>query len=339
MNKSIKIRREKKHFLNSAGWGNSSFLPLAGDASRRKYDRLASSDGKTCILMDAPPNLCGTSQPFIQVTNYLLGLGLSSPIIISADTDNGFILMEDLGDELFAKIADRCSKTEIELYDASIKLLAKLHKSPVPNFLPTYTPDKQANLAMLSLEWYGQSANGESYSADIVDDFIQILKDLIGNLSGPEVFTHRDFHAENLTWLSERKDVRRVGILDFQDAVRFNRAYDLVSILQDARRDVPPILSKRCIINYCELSGASEEQLSQEMAVCGAQRNLRILGVFVRLACRDGKSGYLKLLPRVWGHLQKNLSQPSLNKLAEVVRKQIPPPTRQVLDRLKNKGK
>lgn len=335
MNKSIKIRRGQKHFLKSAGWDNSSFLALAGDASRRKYHRLASPDGKTCILMDAPPKLCGTSQPFLQVTNYLLELGLSSPKIISADTDNGFILMEDLGDELFANIAPRCSKTEIELYDASIELLAELHKSPVPNFLSTYPPDKQANLAMLSLEWYGQSVIGGAYSADIVDDFIQIIKDLIGNLSGPEVFTHRDFHAENLTWLAERNDVRRVGILDFQDAVRFNPAYDLVSILQDARRDVPPTLRKRCILKYCELLGVSEEQLHQEMAVCGAQRNLRILGVFVRLACRDGKSGYLKLLPRVWGHLQNNLSHPSLIKLADVVRKQLPPPTRQVLDSLR----
>lgn len=333
-NRTTKLNR----LLTLSGWLGATREPLAGDASQRKYERLTRADGVTSILMDAPPKHCGSSQPFLTVVRYLQCMGVSVPEIIVADLETGYILMEDFGDALFSQVAGTNRDLEKTLYDAAVALLVKFHETSAPQTFEPYTPVMQADLASLSLQWYGQKAFNNSIPLSLVTDFHWTIRGLISNLTNSEIFTHRDFHAENLIWLPNRKGIYRVGILDFQDAMRFHSAYDLVSILQDARRDVAPELQQRCIHNYCQLMGKSEEQLLHDMAVCGAQRNLRIIGIFTRLALRDGKINYLELLPRVWGYLEQNLSHPSLSGLAKIVNKALSPPTNQVLNKLRRQG-
>ena len=324
-----------KRLLEQSGWQGAESRPLAGDASLRRYIRLLKRGGTSCILMDAPPENCGPQDPFISAAGHLAGLGFSAPKIIAADRDAGFILMEDLGDDIFARVAERCPETESEMYAAAIECLASLYAARDPGPFPPYTPEMQADFAALSFEWYC-TASGGSTGSSVLERFLGTVRDLISGLRGPEVFTHRDFHAENLIWLPGRSGVRRVGLLDFQDAVRFHPAYDLVSILEDARRDLSEELRQQCIRKYCSLTGSGEADLQRDLAICGAQRNLRIVGIFAQLAVRDGKLGYLNLLPRVWGHLQRDLSHPALSSLAAIVNSQIPAPTKSVVSALRN---
>ena len=325
-----------KRLLEQSGWQGAESRPLAGDASLRRYIRLLQRGGTSCILMDAPPENCGPQDPFISAAGHLAGLGFSAPKIFAADRDAGFILMEDLGDDIFARVAERCPETEAEMYAEAIECLASLHAAQDPGPFPPYTAEIQADLAALPFEWYCRSASGGGTDSSVLDRFLGNMRDLISGLRGPEVFSHRDFHAENLIWLPERSGVRRVGMLDFQDAVRFHPAYDLVSLLEDARRDVSEELRQKCIRLYCDLTGSGEDGLQRDLAVCGAQRNLRIVGVFARLAVRDGKLGYLNLLPRVWGHLQRDLTHPALASVAAVVNTEIPAPTNSVVSALRD---
>ncbi len=322
--------------LNSAGWSNAERGPLAGDASSRSYERLTrKGSGAVCILMNAPPESCGPVDPFLAVTGFLRGRGYSAPAIIAADRVAGYLLLEDLGDALYAHILADRPQEECKLYDAAIDLLAELRETPAPDCFPLYSPTEQADLAALALDWYRRFSVPEPVPADVADRFLATVRDLIAGLGGPAVFLHRDYHAENLIWLPERQGMRRVGLIDFQDAALGHPAYDLVSILEDARRDVPHAVRKRAIRRYCMKAGTDEADLLRHLAISGAQRNLRIVGVFARLAVRDGKLGYLNLIPRVWGHLKRDLSHPALAALAELVDRWLPPPTGAVLQRLR----
>ena len=322
--------------LKSVGWSDSERVPLTGDASQRRYERLCRNhDGAVCILMDAPPESCGSIEPFLFATQYLRGLGYSAPAVMAEDRDAGYLLLEDLGDAVYARIIRERPNDEAELYDAAIDLLAELREAQAPDGFPPYLPDAQADLAALSFDWYRRAAISEPAPNGVTDRFRQIIRELVAGLGGPTVFIHLDYHAENLIWLPERQGVRRVGLLDYQDGALGHPAYDLVSILEDARRDVSEALRKREIRRYCERTGSSEPDLLQALAISGAQRNLRIVGVFARLAVRDGKLGYLDLIPRVWNHLQGDLSHPALAELALVVNRWLPPPTGSVLQSLR----
>lgn len=327
-------QRKLEQFLELSNWQIASRLPLAGDASPRRYQRLTGQDGTTRILMDAPPEHCGTLEPFLNAAAHLTDLGFSTPTIMAVEHAAGFILMEDLGDAIYARVIEEYPSSETELYNCAIESLVTLHTYRAPTSIPPYSPKLQAELASLSLEWYSCFAINEEANPEIIHAFRDTMIGLIAGLTGPVVFTHRDFHAENLIWLPERAGVRRVGLLDFQDAMQWHPAYDLVSLLEDARRDVSNDLRQTCVQNYCDLSGAREEKMNHSLAVCGAQRNLRILGVFARLAIRDRKLGYLKLIPRVWSHLQRDLSYPALSTLKDIVTLSIPPPTDSVLAKL-----
>lgn len=323
-----------EQFLELSNWQMASRLLLAGDASPRRYQRLTAQDGTTRILMDAPPERCGTLEPFLNAAAHLADLGFSTPIIMAVEPAAGFILMEDLGDAIYARVIEDNPSSETELYNCAIESLAALHTHQAPTSIPPYSPKLQAELASLSLEWYSYFAINEKANPEIIDAFHDTMAGLIAELTGPVVFTHRDFHAENLIWLPERSGIRRVGLLDFQDAMQSHPAYDLVSLVEDARRDISNHLRQTCVQNYCDLSGFCEETMNHSLAVCGAQRNLRILGVFARLAIRDRKLGYLKFIPRVWNHLQRDLSHPALNILQDIVTLSIPPPTNSVLAKL-----
>jgi len=322
-------------FLDASGWGAAARAPLAGDASNRRYLRLAQPDGTRAVLMDAPPARGEDVRPFATIARHLRGLGLSAPAILAEDDSAGLLLLEDLGDALFARVLSHDPAMEPALYRAAIDLLIALHRSAPPEGLAAYHPALMADLAALALDWYRRGATGAADAA-LRGRFQAVMETHLATLPEADaVLIQRDFHAENLLWLPDRSGVARVGLLDFQDAMRGHRAYDLVSLLQDARRDVAPETARAMRAHYINTTGADAESFTTAFHWLGAQRNLRILGVFARLSLRDGKPHYVDLIPRVWAHLRTDLRHPALAPLAELVAEALPPPTPAHLGRLR----
>ena len=245
---------------------------------------------------------------FTRIARHLAARGLSAPHILAEG--EGLLLIEDLGDALFARRLAEAPGLEHGLYAAATDLLPRMQAAPPPPGLPRFDPARLGEMTGPAFEWYAPGAAHPGQVAATVAELADRL------LAGPAVFAHRDYHAENLIWLPERAGDARVGLIDFQDAVLAHPAYDLVSLLRDARRDVAPDLARAMTRRAVAALGAEEAGFAAAAALTGAQRNLRILGIFARLARRDGKAGYLALLPRVWAHLQADLAHPALAPLA-----------------------
>lgn len=326
--------REIARFLAASGWVEAAALPLAGDASARRYMRLVAPDGQSAILMLCPP---GTEQElcrFLTIARHLSALGFSAPKVLSADPEKGLALLEDLGDGLFARLARDDPGCERLLYAAAADLLVGLHAHPPPDHLPRYAGRMTGEQAALVLDAYLPSL-GRRASAGERADLAGAVSCACDRLApGATVLMLRDFHAENLLWLEGRAGIARVGLLDFQDAMAGHPAYDLVSLLQDARRDVDRALADEVIARYADATGQDRVAFAAACAALGALRQLRILGVFARLARRDGKTAYLQLLPRVWAHLQADLAHPELAELRTLVQRLVPPPDGAALRRL-----
>lgn len=276
--------------------------------------------------MNAPPESCGSLQPFRSTTSFLRELGLSAPEIYEDDESAGLMLLEDLGDDLVARLLERTPDLETEIYSAAIDVLAIFRSGTDLGPFPKHSPEMQSELASLAIDWYLPNATGAEPSADLRSEFKGIIKGLIAEMGAPSLFVHRDFHAENIIWLPERDGVKRVGLLDYQDGAVGYRAYDLVSLLEDARRDIPDLLRSELVMRFAQAAGVEAELIEAELAISGAQRNLRILGVFARLAVRDRKRGYVRLMPRVWNHLQRDLCHPRLFDLANLIEQHFPFP-------------
>lgn len=304
-------------FLDRAGWSAARRAPLAGDASHRRYERLTGANGEPAVLMIAPPEKGEDTRPFLSIARLLVDAGLTAPAILAEDDAAGLILMEDLGDDLFARVCERRPDIEEDLYAAAVDVLVHLHGTPAPDLEP-YDRPVLIDRAGLAAEWY--APDGPRGYLDPLDAALAALDGLT------DVVVLRDYHAENLLWLPERDGVERVGLLDFQDAMRGHRAYDLVSLLEDARRDVAPDLSERMVRRYVEAAGIDDAPFRRAFATLGAQRNLRILGVFARLCRRDGKPHYLRLIPRVWRHLMSDLAHPDLADLRSAIERDLPIP-------------
>ena len=311
-------------FLDAADWGRAQRHHLAGDASDRSYDRLTRGND-TAVLMDAPPGKGDDPAIFVSIAAHLNHLGLSAPRILAQDLDNGFLLLEDLGDALFAREVIRNPNSEQVLYAAAADVLVRLQaNSPAPD-LPNLLPSDWAEAALFAVDWYRFSVVGGRVPTA---DFKHVLTDLISiHANGPKVMILRDYHAENLIWLPQRSGTARVGLLDFQLAQMGQPGYDLVSLLQDARRDVAPETEKTICARMISATGVSGAAFHTAYAVLGAQRALRILGVFGRLCLLSGKPQYLPLMPRVWGQLQCNLAHPALAPLAAICANLLPEPT------------
>ena len=303
--------RRCRDFLARAGWQGAARTALAGDASARRYERLARG-GESAVLMDAPPPREAVA-PFVAVARLLRGMGYSAPEIRAVDETRGFVLMEDFGDESFAALLAGAGGATLErtLYEAATDLLLDLRARPVPAALPRYDGRWMLDDAALFLE---SAAAGGTADAAMAGSFEGAWREpLEAAAAAPAGFCFRDFHAGNLMWLPDRGGVRRVGLLDFQDARIAPFAYDLVSLLQDARRALRPGLAEAMVARY--LRGASARDAAAfraAYAILGAQRSFRIAGVFARLARRDGKRRYLAHLPRVWDNLEMNLAHPAL---------------------------
>ncbi|MDE4175734.1 phosphotransferase [Phaeobacter sp. PT47_59] len=321
-------------FLEQAGYGSWTRSPLAGDASMRRYERLSSAQGETLVLMDAPPEKGEDIRPFVEVDSYLRAQGVSAPEILAEDAENGFLLTEDLGDALFSTVIRDDPSQEMLLYRAATDLLLALHRAPVPDLAPL-GPRVMAEMASLVMTSYRAGILGEENEVlthRFEDQFEDILRH---SVKGDMVFVHRDFHAQNLLWLPQREGIARVGVIDFQDARTGHPAYDLVSLLQDARRDVPAGVEMQMIDHYIEASGVDASGFRTAYAVIGVQRNLRILGIFARLSQEMGKPQYLELIPRVWAHVMRGLEHPALATLSDWLRNELPAPSAENLDRLR----
>lgn len=329
--REILVRR----FLEETPWARARRNKLAGDASNRKYERLTDPvTGGSAVLMDAPPDSGEDIRPFVRIARHLRDLGLSAPDILLEDPENGFLLLEDLGDDLFARVIPDQPDLEATLYETATDVLVALHESPLPT-LENYGPRLMSELAGLALTKYRDGILGGSDPA-LHTRFLDRFEDVLRQTTpGDPVLIQRDYHAENLLWLPERAGVAQVGLLDFQDAMSGHRAYDLVSLLQDARRDVPAGIEFSMIARYIENSGTDEHAFGTAYAALGAQRNLRILGVFARLALERGKPDYVDLIPRVWSHLMRDLEHPALAPVSDLLRDTLPVPTAEHLQRLK----
>ena len=356
-------RREAMHaFLGEAGWSGATLSPLPGDASTRRYVRLQ-RDGAGAMLMDQPQEAEAPQSPanatteqrrafgynavarlagadcgrFVAVAEFLRGRGLSAPTVYAADVKNGFVLIEDFGDDLYASaLANGDAGEEPELYDAAIDALAQLHMQAAPRALgdhkELYAYDETALLAEADLmtEWFIPLALGRAAGDEERDEHRTLWRDALRPVgTASSVFVHRDYHAQNLFWLPQREGAARAGMIDFQDAVAGAPSYDLVSLVEDARRDVSAELAEAMTQRYIaarrKLNAAFDaEGYRAQAAVMAAQRNAKIAGIFARLYKRDSKARYLSYLPRVWNYLEHDLQHPALAPLKRWYDRKIP---------------
>ena len=303
-------------FLEKISLNNNLLSFLAGDASFRKYYRLQEKN-QSLVLMDAPPPENPGS--FVQIAELLNSHGFSAPKIIASDIHNGFVLLEDFGDQTYTKILNSSPARAEELYFLAIDTLANLHKiiTVRPTFLKPYSSETHLAEAMLFLQWTYPAIKGVAAAPSLKAEYqnlwetaLQLANDL------PQSIVLRDFHVDNLMVLSDREGLSSCGLLDFQDALWGSAAYDLVSLLEDARRDIPKNLVESCWNRYLKaFPEVDASVLRQQAAILSAARHAKILGIFTRLAVRDHKPHYLEYIPRVWRLLQDCLKAPVLSDL------------------------
>lgn len=305
-------------FLAAHGWAGAQIAPLAGDASFRRYFRVRHG-ARTAVLMDAPPPH-EDPQPFVDIARWLAERNFAAPAILAADVDRGLVLLEDFGDERMREAILAAPNRTEALYATAVDLLVELHRHEAGPLRP-YNRAELEREAGLFVEWYcpavGVDADVASYRAAWDDAFAQV------EAPASPVTVLRDYHAENLMLLGGGG----LGLLDFQDALAGHKAYDLVSLLQDARRDVEPEIEEMMLARYRAATGAGQDFLDA-YHILGAQRNAKILGIFTRLWKRDGKPRYGAMCPRVWRYLERDLATPPLAAVARWFDSTIPPDKR-----------
>ncbi len=348
--------RMLRQFLTEAGYADATRRRMAGDASTRSYARLI-RNGDIVILMNSPRRPDGPAiyegrpysaavhlaedvKPFVAIDTGLRTHGFSAPAIHHADLDAGFLITEDFGNAAFVE-GDPPQPIR-ERYEAATDLLAALHRSKLPDTIllaphieyriPAFDTDALLVELGLMLEWYLPD-RGVMPNDGLRAEFTAMWRDL---LQKPEAAARtwvlRDFHSPNLIWLGERSGIARVGIIDFQDAVRGPAAYDVVSLLQDARIDVPETIELSLLTRYIKARREADASFESAdfaalYALMSAQRNTRLLGTFARLNRRDGKPQYLRHQPRIWTYLSRSLAHPTLASVQAWYAANVPPPT------------
>ena len=350
--------QQRADFLKEAGWSDAAAIALTGDASTRSYERLSRGERKA-LLMNAPPGeeaapcppnatdderrslgynalarLAGPNlNAFTAISKTLCDAGLSAPEIFAANPETGFALIEDLGDDLYARAIPN-GADEKALYRSAIDALISLRKAnPLRPQSEQYTMLDYDRLAMeaeaaLLIDWYWAHKTGADPTNDLRAEYQEAWTPVLALVSEPHLMVLRDYHAENLLWLPYRQGAKRTGLIDFQDGLYGHAAYDLVSLLEDARRDVDPALAEATLDYYCnqaaDLPDFDEARLRSDYAILGAQRNAKILGIFARLVHRDGKPRYLDFMPRVENHFRNDLRHPALASLKTFFTKHMP---------------
>ncbi len=317
--------RQIVDFLAGHGWAGAARHALAGDASFRRYERLV--DGaRRAVLMDAPPGHEDV-RPFVAIGRYLRALGYSAPEIHAADVDAGLLLLEDLGDDLYADALAAGADQET-LYGAAVDVLVDLHgATPAGLDVPAFDDARLHREVDRLVEWFLPAAGGAEAPDAVRDAYTEAWAAVFPLARAvPEALLLFDYHTPNLIWLPARGGLRRVGLLDFQDAVRGPLSYDLVSLLEDARRDVPEALARAMVARYLDARPELDRAaFGAAYAIMGAQRNCRIIGTFARLWRRDGKAGYLAHMPRVWRYLERDLAHPALAPVKHWLDDRVPP--------------
>lgn len=342
---------QKAEFLQANGFGEARREPLSGDASTRNYERLHMPSGATLIFMDQPPALesahclpdwtpeqrrgsgynalarlaAGRVDAFVAIAGWLRAQELSAPEVLACEAENGLAVLEDLGDDLFARLIE-AGEDEAPLYDAAVEALVRMHQVEPPSILeygavawPLLTYDGLAleTADLLFLEWLPKLRPELEFGPAATAEWHAIWAPIRARgEAGATVFCHRDYHAENLIWLPERKGAARVGLLDFQDALKAHPVWDLSMLLHDARRHVSAERERAVLERYFELRPeADRARMLADYHALGALNVVRILGIFARLVTRDGKPRYAAMMPRLWGYLDRCLADPELAQL------------------------
>ena len=296
-----------RKFLNATDWSAAACEPLTGDASARKYFRLR-KNGSSAVLMDAS-HILESVAPFIQINQQLHQLGFSVPAILSRSDEKGLLLLEDFGDDTFTRLLDNQHDPE-KLYTLATDVLIALHKHPraIPKDLRAYHPEKMLEDIELFLEWHTISKAGQAEFRTVWREVLPLAHQV------PASLLLRDYHVANLMLLPDRQGVRQAGLLDFQDAYQGPITYDLVSLLEDARRDVPEELKEKMAAHYlAHFPRLDRTAFETSLAILAALRHTRVLAIFERLSRREGKHEYKKLYsPRVERLLQRALRHPTL---------------------------
>jgi aminoglycoside/choline kinase family phosphotransferase len=298
-----------RKFLEDADWGGAAREPLTGDASARKYVRLRRS-GRTVILMDAS-QLPEIVAPFVRIDGHLRQLGFSAPEIFARDEKSSLLLLEDFGDTTFAQLLDSQSELE-KLFALATDVLIALHRHPqaIPNDLRVYSPEKMLEDIGLFLDWRTPGISGTGR-----DEFRKAWREVLPLVHAvPASLLLRDYHAANLMLLPDRDGIRQAGLLDFQDAYQGPVTYDLVSLLEDARRDVPEDLRKKMTARYlAQFPPLDRDAFETSLAILAALRHTRVLAIFERLSRHEGRHDYKTLhSARVERLLQSALRHPVL---------------------------
>ncbi len=321
--------RQITGFLAAAGWGNAARRALANDASFRRYERLA--DGpRRAILMDAPPPRENVRR-FLAIAEILQSLGLSAPEILAADCTAGLLLLEDFGDTTYTSALATDPGREATLYARAVDVLIDLHRRFEPTAaVPPYDSARLLGEANLLVDWYLPALRGTATAESLRGEYEGLWRDAFARLAPlRQTLVLRDYHVDNLMWLRDRDGVRACGLLDFQDAVIGSLAYDLVSLLEDARRTVPADLARCLRRRYIDaFPEIDRDAFDHAYALYGAQRSAKILGIFTRLDRRDGKPGYLGHIPRVWRWLEGDLRHPALGDIRAWFDRELPPENR-----------
>ncbi|MFZ4110309.1 MAG: aminoglycoside phosphotransferase family protein [Polymorphobacter sp.] len=305
-------------FLARHGWGGARIAPLAGDASFRRYFRVHADDGRTAVLMDAPPGK-EDSRPFLAIGSQLHDMGFSAPQALATELDTGLVLLEDFGDDRVGPVLTRDPGRERAVYETAVDILVALHQFPAGP-VPPYAEPELLREARLFPDWYLPAmgiAEASGYDAAWAPLWAAVRAE-------PPVLVLRDYHADNLM-IIDRPGLRGLGLLDYQDALAGHPAYDLASLLQDIRRTVSPALEAGMIDRYLAARpGVDGAAFRTAYAILAAQRNIKILGVFTRLYVRDGKAGYPAFHPRLWELVTRNLADPALAPVADWFAAHVP---------------
>jgi len=313
-------------FVNKAGWGDADLFPMKGDASFRRYTRLVRDDKSSCLLMDAPAPM-EDIEAYLKVTHHLNALGLRVPAIYAEDQAEGFALIEDFGVNTFTHLLNT-GEDELSLYMMAVDALKALHSNIAATDvdLPPYDMSALIIEAMRFVEWFVPAATGEEPKADEVEAYQYAWEKALARVeSDRRALVLRDYLVDNIMVVDGGKSIERCALLDYQDALIGSPAYDLMSLLEDARRDVSPETRRACMAHYFDGNDTIDRlQFLEDFSVLGAQRHAKILGVFVRLSRRDGKHGYLKHLPRVQRLLVRSLSTPALSSVRNLMFEMVP---------------
>jgi N-acetylmuramate 1-kinase len=321
---TLDLRRGKRErFLQTQKLEQVTLVPLQADASFRRYYRLQGAS-RPMLLMEDPPDRPPVPpfvmvEPFMKIAAYLRGIGLHAPEIYAADIPNGLLLIEDFGDGTYTRLFEGGHNPR-PLYELAVDVLAHLHHQAKPDGLglPAYDDANLVDEAMLLLDWYYPALDGSRASDDMKKSFAAVWRDLFRAFpQGQQALVLRDYHIDNLMLVSGATGLQSCGLLDFQDAVTGPFSYDLMSLLEDARRDVPEDLRRHLYSRYLQSmgNGLDHDGFGYSFRVLAAQRHAKVLGIFVRLSVRDGKDRYLKFIPHVHRLFMSSLANPALAPL------------------------